>query len=305
MIFLSEDSEILDQNVIATIGFFDGVHRGHQFFLKTLAQQAKKYSLKSMVVTFTNHPKLYFYPNKTTKLLTLLIERFYMLNNFKIDYCLVLDFDAHIAKMTGEEFIQFLKKKFGLKNLMVGMGNHFGCDRVMFPEIKEICERENLYIYKVNHFTLSNQRKISSTFIRKCLKFADVESANEMLDRNYSIYSTIEGKRQLQNSIIELDLTVDNLKLLPRRGVYLAEIEVDKMYYKCVLDIPDDRDIEDVPNSRHIFLYIFGLKENALSFYSKNVEIGVIYFLRENFLTEGIDSIDNQLVIDREWIFGN
>ncbi|MDR2685010.1 MAG: hypothetical protein LBB53_06480 [Prevotellaceae bacterium] len=300
MIFLGEDSEILDEKIIATIGFFDGVHRGHQFLLKTLVQQAKKYSMKSMVVTFTSHPKLYFFPTKETKLLTLLIERFSQLNNFKIDYCLVLDFDAHIAKMTGIEFIQFLKEKFSLKSIMVGFGNHFGSDRVDYTNVKQICNQENLFIYRVNQYTLSNQKKLSSSIIRKYLKVGEIEKVNEMLGRNYSIYSTIESKFLLANSVINLSLAIDNLKLLPNKGIYRAEIEIDNIIYKAILNISDIP--EKIQFVRKIDLYVFDLKENILSFCSKNIDIGIIGFLREKFLTEGIDNIDNQLIIDKNSI---
>ncbi len=122
------ESDIIPLPNVATIGFFDGLHLGHRYMLEHLISISDEKGLKSMVVTFSNHPRLLFSPNSDLKLLSTYDEKVELIDGCGADYCLMLEFTHDMARFTSRDFLRLLAEKFHVKLLLVGYDHHFGCD---------------------------------------------------------------------------------------------------------------------------------------------------------------------------------
>ena len=113
----------------ATIGFFDGVHRGHRFLLSQLRATAEREGLESAVVTFREHPKMLL-TGQSPALLTTTEERLRLLSQTGIDHLICLDFAA-VQQLTAEAFMRLLHEQYGVDILLMGYDHRFGSDRLI------------------------------------------------------------------------------------------------------------------------------------------------------------------------------
>ncbi|MDP2921129.1 MAG: adenylyltransferase/cytidyltransferase family protein, partial [Candidatus Omnitrophota bacterium] len=112
---------------VVTIGIFDGVHKGHQKILKRVLGEARKNSLKSVVVTFDPHPVRVLSPGARIPLLMSLDHRVRLIKKMGVDYCIVKKFTKRFSKLSPEEFIRgLLVDRLNLKVLVTGENFLFG-----------------------------------------------------------------------------------------------------------------------------------------------------------------------------------
>lgn len=129
-VFKGIDKFIIESNTIVTIGTFDGVHKGHQKILKKLANQAKKFNLKSVVLTFSPHPRTVLNPTAPLELINTIEERIKSISNCGIDYLIVHPFDKAFSNLSAEEFVDsVLVKKLNTKKILIGYDHRFGKGR--------------------------------------------------------------------------------------------------------------------------------------------------------------------------------
>lgn len=115
---------------VATIGNFDGVHRGHQAILQQCREHAARWSVPLTVVVFEPQPREFFAGDQAPPRLTRLREKVRLLRDFGAEQVLVLPFNDTLRSLTGREFIdQVLIEGLGVKHLVVGDDFRFGCDR--------------------------------------------------------------------------------------------------------------------------------------------------------------------------------
>lgn len=115
---------------VATIGFFDGVHRGHRFLIERLKEDAKAAGLESTVITFERHPRQVLSSDYQPKLLTTFEEKRLLLSRTGVDNCAVLQFDRQMAQMTAREFMErVLTGLLNVKRLYIGYDHRFGHNR--------------------------------------------------------------------------------------------------------------------------------------------------------------------------------
>jgi riboflavin kinase/FMN adenylyltransferase len=137
----------LNCGAVAAIGVFDGVHIGHRFLLEKLKKTAIESSLKSLAVTFNNHPKHFFSLKSGLKLITTNLEKFDLIEKISLDYILALDFDEKISAMKSADFLLFLKENYSVKKLIVGYDHRFGADKISdFEQYKTIGQKIGIEI---------------------------------------------------------------------------------------------------------------------------------------------------------------
>ncbi len=106
---------------VATIGFFDGVHRGHRFLIRQLMEDAERKGLESTVITFDRHPRQVLQADYQPQLLTTFDEKQVMLSKTGIDNMAVLSFDAQMARLSAREFMgRVLSGLLNVKKLYIG-----------------------------------------------------------------------------------------------------------------------------------------------------------------------------------------
>ena len=123
---------------VATIGTFDGVHRGHQFVVQQVVNQARERGLDAVVLTFPNHPLQVLRENFQPQMLTLSDEKERLLQQTGADRVVLMDFTKELAGMTARDFMQtILKERLNAQVLLMGYDNHFGHDRLSFADCQQ------------------------------------------------------------------------------------------------------------------------------------------------------------------------
>lgn len=116
--------------VVATIGFFDGVHRGHRYLINKVMERAHAHAQQSMVITFDRHPREVLQSDYQPQMLTTLNTKLRLLQETGIDRVEVLHFTRQLAALSARQFMaQVLKERFGVTTLVIGYDHRFGHNR--------------------------------------------------------------------------------------------------------------------------------------------------------------------------------
>ena len=116
--------------VVATIGFFDGVHRGHRYLINKVMERAHAHAQQSMVITFDRHPREVLQSNYQPQMLTTLNTKLRLLHETGVDRVEVLHFTRQLAALSARQFMaQVLKERLGVTTLVIGYDHRFGHDR--------------------------------------------------------------------------------------------------------------------------------------------------------------------------------
>lgn len=183
---------------VATIGNFDGVHRGHREVLAGLLQRAREHGVPACVITFEPLPYEYFQHAESPGRLTRLREKLDLLRETGIDRVLLLRFDRRLASQSPQAFInEVLVDGLGVRHLVVGDDFHFGANRAGdYDALVEAGETHGFSVEPTATFAHAAER-ISSTRIRDCLQAGDLEAAAELLGRPYRMEGRVIPGQQL------------------------------------------------------------------------------------------------------------
>ncbi len=188
------------QSLSIALGYFDGVHIGHQAVIKNAADFAKKNNCESAVITFKDHPCCFFYGVCPKYILTRK-DREQKLYEMGIDYLYELDFES-ISGLTAEEYLRdILVKHFTPKAISTGWNHNFGYKKS--GNVSFLREYSNKFNYK--YFEIPPQKLngeiISSTRIRENLSNGNIEKANNMLGYQFTTSGTIIKGKQIGRTI--------------------------------------------------------------------------------------------------------
>lgn len=187
---------------VATIGSFDGVHRGHQAVLRQVKDKAKELQLPSLVMVFEPQPYEYFSKHGAPARLMRLREKVQALFNNDINRVLCLKFNEGLRSLTAQEYIEkVLVSGIGIKHLVVGDDFRFGCDRS--GDFEMLLKAGKQYGFSVcdTNTQLERNERISSTRIRKLLSNSELNKAGELLGKPYSVTGRVTYGKQLGRTI--------------------------------------------------------------------------------------------------------
>lgn len=189
-----------NNNLSLALGFFDGVHLGHQAVIKSAVDFAKQNGNKSAVITFADHPCCYFW-GVCPKYILSRKQREQKIEVLGVDFLYELDFES-IAGLTAQDYLKnILINHFTPVSISTGWNHNFGCKKS--GDVKFL--RENARKYGYEYFKLSPQKLnneiISSTTIRKLLSDGKIEKANNMLGSKFSINGEVLKGNQIGRTI--------------------------------------------------------------------------------------------------------
>ena len=214
---------------IATIGFFDGAHKGHQFLFEHLRQEADQRGLTPLIVTFRQHPRVLLQSDYVPQLLTTAEERLALLGTY--GEVLMLPFEE-IQSLTAAEFMTLLRDRYEVSVLLMGYDHRFGADRLHRPQdYRRIGEALGIEVLTMSEY-VEGELHVSSTEIRLALENGNIAVANELLGRPYSLSGTVvHGKafgRTIGFPTANIQPT-DPHKIIPKTGVYMARMDTPTM----------------------------------------------------------------------------
>ena len=219
------------QPSVATIGFFDGVHRGHRFLLDHVIAEAKADGLASMAVTFDRHPRQVLHSDYVPQALSTPEEKLRLLAAAGIDYAAVLHFDRDMAACDARSFMRdILRDGLGVRRLVIGYDHRFGHNRAEgFDDYVRYGRELGLSVEQAPALDADGEQ-VSSSLVRRLLLAGDVERAASCLGRPYTVTGRVTGGyregRRMGFPTANLDLTRLG-QMLPGAGVYATQVRIE------------------------------------------------------------------------------
>ncbi|CRX37308.1 / ribF / Riboflavin biosynthesis protein ribF /:186551 Forward [Candidatus Hepatoplasma crinochetorum] len=273
---------------IIILGKFNTFHLGHQKLLhKAIDLKAKKnYQLIVMLYPdYNNFTKL-----KVKKILPL-EERIKILKKYNVDFVLLFEESAKNYQITRENFIDYLKKKLNVSDIIIGENFSFGKNKM--DDFELLKKNFNLYLLKLEKF---NNQIISSSLIKMLLDEGAIEDANKLLGFNYFytgkvVYGMGIGKKY---NTPTANVDVSETLYPPMQGIYLSKVLILNKYYYGITSISNNPTFKKRPITFET--YIFNFDQDI---YGKEISIELLKFMRESIKFNSIKKLFAQIEIDK------
>lgn len=286
--------------LVATIGFFDGVHRGHRFLIDRVIEEAQWSGMSSAVITFDRHPREVLQTDYQPDLLSTLDEKLLLLSKTHVDNTVVLHFDASLAALTAHDFMRdVLQGQLKVRKLIIGYDNRFGHNRSEgFDDYVRYGKELGIEVIRADAF-LPDGVRVSSSVIRTCLREGRVEDANRLLGYDYTIESRIvsgyQNGRKMGFPTANLDVTRCQ-QLLPASGVYavLVRLKDSVGWKRGMMNIGHRPTFNGRTTSMEVNLFNF-----SGDLYGQELLVSFISKIRDERKFDSIDALAEQLQHDK------
>jgi riboflavin kinase/FMN adenylyltransferase len=228
------------KDAIITIGNFDGIHIGHRQIMTRLVSEARQKNRKAVVMTFDPHPKMVLHPDyKPFYLITTVEEKVNLLEELGVDAIIFIPFSREFARMSAESFVRdLLWEKLQVHKIFIGHNYRFGNDKKGNDEYLKAFGKTLGFDVEVISAVTVDGMDVSSTRTRDAILVGWVKEAAKMLGRPYNLRGmVVAGYRRGEG----LGFPTANIEpekvLVPLRGVYAVNAEIDGGLYQGVLNI--------------------------------------------------------------------
>jgi riboflavin kinase/FMN adenylyltransferase len=290
---------------VATIGFFDGVHKGHQFLLHQVMEEAKKVGGTAACITFDCPPKKVIAPLQLTqgggldiKQLTTLSEKIQLLHEVGIEDVKVLHFTPEMARMTAYDFMnKVLKQTMDVGVLVIGYDHRFGHNREEgFEDYVRYGEKLGIRVVQAQAYE-EDFITISSSLIRETLLQGRIADSRKLLGYDYFIDGVVVNGFKVGRKLgyPTANIEVPTEKLIPCDGVYVVKAELEGRMFGGMLNIGWRPTFNG--NRRTIEVNLFDFDGNI---YSEHITLRFIDFLRPEQKFESPEALIRQLAIDEQ-----
>jgi riboflavin kinase / FMN adenylyltransferase len=297
-LYCLNDCHFDNKNNILAIGFFDGVHLGHQKIIRFCIKRAKEMNAKSIILTFDN-PPINILTNKLYKKLIMPFDKkVEIICNMGIDCIVSAKFDSAFAKISPLDFCEnILVKKLNVKEVIVGEDFRFGenasGDGVF---LKEYFEPLGVKIHMIP-ILKKNGDVISSTLIRKFFKDGDIERIYFFMGRYPEVEGNVISGKQKGREIgfPTANLDMDKSLIYPRDGVYLGEIQIEdtKEWKPSLINIGHKPTF--FHDKKNIEVYILDFKGNI---YAQKVKVRFLKRIRDEKFFDSESSLKKEIKKD-------
>ncbi len=296
---LGETDRLPLGSTVATIGMFDGVHRGHATLVNFLRQQAAARGKQSLVITFLHHPRQVLYPDAHFKLIMPLEDRLAELKALGPDLLLPLEFTPELAALDSSRFIELLRDRYGVSVLVAGYNHRFGHDKgETFEDYCRHGRRLGVEVVKAPEY-LGRYAPVSSTIVRGLIAAGRVVDAMHCMGRPHMLRGKVvhgfhngRGLGFPTANVGEIDPDV----LLPHNGAYAVLAHVGGRQLQGMTNI-GRRPTLDNGTQLSIEVNLFDFEEDI---YGEDISLEFISFLRLEFKMCGLDELKRQLTKDRD-----
>jgi len=284
--------------VVATIGTFDGIHRGHQAILKRVQEISATTSAQSHLITFHPHPRVVVTPDDAPLLLTTIEEKEHFIPDFFDGRVLILKFDRKLQEMTFQRFVkEVLVDKIGVKTLVVGYDHALGRNRE--GKISQLTNLGKKYTFDVEVVepVLIGGNPVSSSRIRRAILADGYAEAMELLGHDYAIFGTVKRGIGLGRKLgyPTANLRYNERKLLPPEGVYTCRVLIGDVKKNGMMFIGHNHFNPEEGMSVEANLFDFDS-----DIYDQDITVYPACFLRKNQKFESTDQLVHQLEIDKK-----
>lgn len=228
----------MKERTIYALGFFDGVHIGHQALLKACKELAEKENCRAGVITFTTHPDS-LVSGSAPRLISTLADRRKLLEQYGMEVVVELPFDQKLMQTPWQDFLNMVKEEYATAGFVCGQDFRFGKKgEGTAALLQEACEKEGLPCRVVAEQKMEGIT-VSSTYIRGLLEAGEMEKATAFLGHPFCLTETVvEGKKLGRTlSIPTANMALPQELVRPKLGVYAGTIVIDGKTYVAVTNI--------------------------------------------------------------------
>ncbi|OYV87938.1 MAG: riboflavin biosynthesis protein RibF [Ignavibacteriae bacterium 37-53-5] len=298
MIRYSLEDITFNPKSVVTVGTFDGLHVAHRRILETLVEKARALRSRSVLITFKPHPQEIL-GRKKVELLTTEEERVQLIAEAGIDEICLLKFDRDFSMITAEDFLlKLILQKVGMHELVLGYNHTFGRGAEGTVEFaRRVGERAGFGVDYIDAILIDNE-KVSSSVIRGSLRNGNLQLANKMLGRPYSVEGYVirgdQRGRLLGYPTANLKLVDDRL-LIPSFGVYVVEVTVEgnRLTGLASLGVRPTFEDEGVP------IVEVWIADFDRDIYGKRIKVSFILRLRDEMKFDSAEQLIAQMDQDK------
>jgi riboflavin kinase/FMN adenylyltransferase len=274
------------------IGFFDGMHRGHQDIARH-ALRMRKPGWRTAVLTFANHPTAFLRPGNEPPLISTPEERIDLMARAGYDECYFIDFNDEIASQQAEHFLrETLIRDLGAHGVVVGANFRFGNKRMGDTALMaRVFEEAGVQFMAVQNTLDESGERISSTRIRRSIAEGDLGNADRLLGHSYELRGRVElgAGRGHDLGFPTANISVP-VKLLPKDGVYAATARYDGRDYAALVSIGTNPTFNG--NARTVEAWLRDFHETI---YGQQLAVRDLRFVREQQRFETVDELLAQM----------
>jgi riboflavin kinase/FMN adenylyltransferase len=285
------------RKVCLAIGFFDGVHLGHQQIIRQTMTDARQHGALALVITFDQHPNSVVAPARVPPLIYSLPQKLRAIESLGPEALLLIHFDKAFSQKSGEAFIRELAAAWrGIQSICVGANFVFGHKRGGNVELlKQLGTELKFVVHGMSAVSL-DRKPVSSTRIREAIRAGELDLASQMLGRAYSIAApVVEGDklgRQLGFPTANLNATG---LALPPSGVYTAHVLVRGKTHQAVLNIGTRPTLENPNPTVRVEAHLLDFTGEL---YGEELEIVFAEKLRDERKFPSLDELKAQIARD-------
>lgn len=275
-----------EKDINLVLGYFDGIHLGHQKLIK----KAKEEGYKLVLLTFDKSPKSVINKNRDV-ILTNESQKEELFNNLGVDILLVLHFDLQLAGLNKNQFINKVIKVINPHKIFIGEDYSFA-----YLASGSANDLKPYYNTDIMPLLSIDNEKVSTTNIINLLKANNLEKANQFLGRNYQIMAkVIPGKQNGR----KIGFKTANLKLfdpfmIPAIGVYIGYAYVKNIKYKAIINIGTHPTIDELVQPL--------IEVNILDFdkdiYNQEIKVDFVRYIRDEIKFTDLEKLKEQLKKD-------
>ncbi|HXU77509.1 MAG TPA: bifunctional riboflavin kinase/FAD synthetase [Methylomirabilota bacterium] len=287
------------RKVCLAIGFFDGVHLGHQQIIRQTISDARQHEGLAVVLTFDRHPNVVVAPAKVPPLIYPLPRKLRAIEGLGVDNLLLLHFDREFSQQTGEDFVKRLVREIGpIQSLCVGSNFVFGHKRSGNVELLKRLGAELRFVVHGMAAVSLDGKAVSSTRIREAIARGDLDGAGQMLGRTYSLSGKVIPGDGVGR---KLGFPTANLEVaglaLPPGGVYAIHAEVEGQAFRAVLNIGHRPTRNQPAPVLHVEAHLLDFTGDL---YGKDLEVVFVDRLRDEKKFNSMDELRDQIGRDIE-----
>lgn len=222
----------------ACIGFFDGLHKGHQSLINETKRIAKETGTESCLITFSPDPWTVLNNKTSVNHITPIKDKHRIAEELGLDHYITINFDKDTAKLTPQEFVEKILVRLNVKHLVCGLDFRFGHKGA--GDVNYL-KKEASYFFDTHVLEIDKQdsQKVGTTQIVQSILKGDMEAANEMLGRAYHVCGfVIHGAKQGRKiGFPTANLEVVDEYVIPEGGIYAGFIFIDGVRYEAAVNI--------------------------------------------------------------------
>lgn len=285
------------RKICLALGFFDGVHLGHQQIIRQTIADARQHEGLALVLTFDRHPNVVVAPARVPSLIYSLSQKLRAIKGLGVDALLLLHFDKALSERPGEEFVRSLARELGsIRSICVGANFAFGHKRSGNVELlRKLGAELNFSVHGLAAVALDG-KAVSSTRIREALVAGNLDGAGQMLGRTYSLSGIVVRGDGLgrQLGFPTANVQVDGLAL-PPKGVYAVHAETGGESYRAVLNIGLRPTLEQTQPQLHVEAHLIDFTGDL---YGHELELFFVDKLRDEKKFASLDELRQQIAVD-------